>query len=62
MYDKADIEAVELCFKKAIKEFPKMRYKVKEIFGDYYYEEMTVEETISKVLMYREGDDKILRN
>ena len=39
-----------------------MRYKVKEIFGDYYYEEMTVEETISKVLMYPEGDDKILRN
>ena len=42
MYDKGDIEAIELCFKKAMSNFPKMRYKVKEIFGDYYYEEMSV--------------------
>ena len=61
MYDKGDIEAIELCFKKAVSDFPKMRYKVKEIFGDYYYEEMSVEETIQKVLLYPEGDDKILR-
>ena len=62
MYDKGDIEAIELCFKKAVSDFPKMRYKVKEIFGDYYYEEMSVEETIQKVLLYPEGDDKILRS
>lgn len=46
MYDKEDVQAIELCFKKAISNFPKMRYKVKEIFGDYYYEEMSVAETI----------------
>jgi hypothetical protein len=38
-----------------------MRYKVKEIFGDYYYEEMTPEETFKKVFLYPESDDKILR-
>lgn len=62
MYDKGDIEAIELSFKKAVSDFPKMRYKVKEIFGDYYYEEMSVEETIQKVLLYPEADDKILRS
>lgn len=29
-------------------EHPKLCYKVKEIFGDYYYEKMSKEETISK--------------
>ena len=62
MYEQEDIQAIELCFRKAIQDFPKMRYKVKEIFGDYYYEEMSVEETMQKVFLYPESDDKILRN
>jgi len=38
-------------FKKVIRNAPKFRYKLKEIMGDYYYEEMSVEETISKVFI-----------
>ena len=30
----------------ALETYPKMRYKVKEICGDYYYEMMSKEETI----------------
>lgn len=60
MYDKPDIETIELTFKNAISKYPKMRYKVKEIFGDYYYEEMSVKEAVEKVLLYPESDDKVL--
>jgi len=42
--------------------FPKLRYKVKEIAGDYYYEMMSKEETIEKLFLRPESPDKILRN
>jgi len=38
-----------------------MRYRVKEIFGDYYYEEMTYEETVERVFI-RPTPDKYLKN
>ena len=38
-----------------------MRYKVKEIFGDYYYEEMGLEETIKRVFI-KPTPGKYLKN
>ena len=38
---------------------PKLRYKVKEICGDYYYEEMSVQETIEKALLHPKKDKMI---
>jgi len=37
-----------------------MRYKIKSIFGDYYYEEMTKEEAMEKAFISPESDEKIL--
>lgn len=41
---------------------PKFRYKIKEIAGDYYYEEMSHEETVKKAFLRPESPDKVLRN
>jgi len=49
-------------FIKSFNIFPKMRYKVKEIAGDYYYEMMSVEDTIERMFLKPESPDKILRN
>ena len=46
LQDKKCVEAAQKNFIRALKMKPKMRYKIKVICGDYYYEEMTVEETI----------------
>ena len=48
-------------FAKLIKQHPKMRYRIKEICGDYYYEEMGFEETIEKVFI-RPSTEKCLKN
>lgn len=45
-YDtKADIELVKDKFRKACDRMPKLRYKLVEFAGDFYYEEMSTEET-----------------
>jgi hypothetical protein len=49
-------------FIRAFKQFPKYKYKVKQIAGDLYYEEMSTEETIEKMFLRPESPDKILRN
>ena len=41
---------------------PKFRYKIKEIAGDYYYEEMSNEETAKKAFLKPSSPDKVLRN
>lgn len=38
-----------------------MRYKIKEICGDYYYEEMSIEEATMKAFIEPKGD-KVLRS
>lgn len=40
---------------------PKLTYKVKEICGDYYYEQMSVEETMAKAFI-RPSKDKQLKS
>ena len=39
-----------------------MRYKIKEIMGDYYYEEMSVEETMAKGYISAESQEKLLKS
>ena len=41
---------------------PKFKYKIKQIFGDYYFEEMTHEEAKDKIFIWPENNDKVLRN
>lgn len=55
-------EAAVYRFSKLIHMFPKFQYKIRMIAGDYYYERMSVEETISKVFLKPESPDKLLRN
>ena len=50
---------------KLAKKMPKLRYKIKEICGDYYYEEMSIEETMEKALMKtvnRDDPASLLKN
>lgn len=61
-YDHPDRDAVHLRFKELIKIIPKFRYKVKEIAGDYYYEEMSFEETCEKALIGPESPEKVLKS
>jgi len=49
-------------FTMLIKKHPKLRYKVKEIAGDYYYEEMSVEETIQKAIIGPKSKDHLLHS
>lgn len=59
-YDtKADIELVKDKFKAACERMPKLRYKLVEFAGDFYYEEMTTEETFSKCFYY--NNDNMLK-
>ena len=39
---------------------PKMRYKIKSICGDYYYEMMSKEETMKKAFISPESEGKTL--
>mmetsp|Transcript_37881 Transcript_37881/g.57958 ORF Transcript_37881/g.57958 Transcript_37881/m.57958 type:complete len:182 (-) Transcript_37881:1124-1669(-) len=51
-----DLRLEELC-----RMHPKMRYKIKQIMGDYYYEEMSVEEAMEKAIL-KPDPEKLLRN
>lgn len=46
MYDGDSEGAIFENFKKIFVDIPKFRYKLKMIAGDYFYEEMSIEETI----------------
>ena len=61
-YDSLDPDILHLNFKKILRQMPKFRYKIKEIMGDYYYEEMSIEETCQKMLIVPESPDKVLRS
>lgn len=60
--DAAWDEEIPKKFIKVIEMFPKMRYKIKIIFGDYYYEEMSKEETIQKAILTFKSKDKELKS
>lgn len=45
-----------------VKRVPKLRYKVKYICGDPYYEEMSYEEAVSKIILSPKDDEHVLRS
>ena len=55
-------DAAFIKFQKLFKSLPKMKFKVKEICGDYYYEEMSHEETVKKAFLRPSSPDKVLKN
>ena len=60
IYSRDDPSALIGSFKRAIKKYPKLRYKLKHIMGDIYYEMMSVEETINKFFVIL--DQNMLKN
>ena len=44
-----------------VKQHPKLRYKIVPFCGDYYYQEMSVEETMAKAYQWWD-EDKALKN
>ena len=60
-YDiECDPEIVKRKFEAAFKVMPKFRYKLVEFAGDYYYQEMSVQEAISKGFVV--GDQNNLKS
>lgn len=59
-YDASDPESLQSVFERMVETHPKFRYKLKCIMGDYYYEEMSIEEAKSKIFLKPERDDKVL--
>ena len=41
---------------------PKITYKIKVISGDYYYEKMSIEEAMEKMIVPSAPTDKLLRS
>ena len=62
MYTGDSEDAIVGGFKRMLHVFPKFKYKIKEIAGDFYYEEMSEEETIKKMFLGPESPDKVLKN
>ena len=44
------------CYLGCLQRNPKFCYRVVSLFGDYYYEQMSIEETLEKAWFYWEGD------
>lgn len=61
MQDKKCVDAAYKNFDRMFEILPKMRYKIKEICGDYYYEEMTKGEATLKAFI-EPKPDKVLRS
>ena len=61
-FDKAGVGLDDLRAEELIRMHPKMRYKIKCIMGDYYYEEMSVEETIRKCVLRPKSEEHKLKN
>jgi hypothetical protein len=55
-------EMSKQAYLKAMKIHPKLRYQVKEIAGDYYYQEMSEEEAINKIFLQPFEGEKALRS
>ena len=61
-YDQYDEEVLPIKFRPIFELMPKFRYKIKSIAGEYYYEEISMEEACDKIFLKTESDDKVLRN
>lgn len=61
LYSKDAIGAFWDKFEMMFKKMPKYRYKIKQIAGDFYYEEMSLEEAKAKILIEPKSSEKVLR-
>lgn len=61
-YDKDGEAGMRAVLREKFATFERLRYKIKCIAGDYYYEKMSVEETYEKCFIGPESEDKVLRN
>jgi len=61
-YDSDRIDIIESRYLEMVKKYPKLRYKVKYICGDPYYEEMSYEETVAKIQLRPDNEGQILRS
>lgn len=59
--DKPTTKCAEAKWAEMLDLYPKMRYKVKEICGDYYYEMMSKEETLKKAYIYPKSPEHELK-
>ena len=57
MYSKSNTDVIVNRWKKFYKMHAKFRYKIKVVAGDYFYEEMSIEETIKKSIINPGFDD-----
>ena len=63
MYSKSNTDVIINRWKKFYKMHPKFRYKIKVVAGDYFYEEMSIEETIKKSIINPVfDDDQVLKS
>ena len=50
IYDKIDFETLNNMRQKLIKKFPRLRQKLVEVFGSYYYKDITLEEAAKAII------------
>ena len=62
LQDKDSRDAGLQNFRRLCTKMPKLRYKIKVICGDYYYEEMSVEETMQKAVIRVQSPEAMLKN
>lgn len=62
MYDSANHKIILDAWDEAFEFIPKFRYKIKEIAGDLYYEEMSLRELKEKMFVYPKEEEKVLRS
>ena len=53
-----DLDIVRVSMRRHFKTKPKFLYKIVEIYGDYYYKEMTEEEVLDKAVIELKGTIK----
>lgn len=62
MYDEWDEQTLKDTWLDVFTFIPKFRYKLKEIAGDLYYEQMPMQELVDKCFIGPESEEKILRS
>lgn len=61
-YDTDEVELMRQKLAYCIRTYKKARYSIKFIFGDPYYEEMSVEDALDRVFVPSPTPEKVLRN
>ena len=60
--DSRNVATGPIVFRKVVKYYPKLRYKIVRVGGDLFYTMMSEEETIQKALIYVKSDEHKLQN